>query len=175
VAALEPDHEDHPRQIAIEVAKIGDMQLQQRENAAAIKSYNDALQIRGKLVEEYFLLPIYHRDLSSIYTKLTNLEFHSNDLRGAISDYQNSLRVDRQITSLPFGTTYLDQGNVSIDLDRIGETQVELGGFENARKSFDESMENDRRIAKSAYDNLELQRRMSKTLFEIADLQTADG
>jgi tetratricopeptide (TPR) repeat protein len=175
LAALEPDREDHPRQIAIELVKIGDMQLQQWEKAAAVKSYNDALQVRSKLVEEYFLLPIYHRDLSTIYTKLADLESHSNDMRGAIADYQNSLRVDRQITTLPFGTTGFDQENISIDLDRIGETQVKLGDFKNGRKSFDESLENDRRMARGGYDKLELQRRMSKTLFEIADLQLGTG
>jgi len=175
LAALEPDREDHPRQIALELVKIGDMQLQERGKADASRSYHEALQIQSKLVETYFLFPSYHRDLSSTYAKLANVEMRSNDMKGAIADYRNALRVDQQITALPFGTTGSDKERISIELDSIGDIQVKQGDLEAARKSFDESLENDRRIVKDGSENFELQRRMSRTLFEIANSRLRAG
>jgi hypothetical protein len=55
----EPGHEDHPRQTAIELIKLGDLQQRDKDSKAALAFYREALTLQAKLSRLYVISGMY--------------------------------------------------------------------------------------------------------------------
>lgn len=171
---MESGSEENPRQMAAELVKIGDLNVN-KNTTAARSSYEMALAIRRNLAPLYSILGIYRRDVSATLRKVAELSINANDLKNALDLYQERLKIDRETSVLVFEGRGSDLQNMSIDLGKIAAIQSVLGQAVDARKNYEESLAVDRGLADKNYDNIELQQRISSTFFKVADLQLADN
>jgi hypothetical protein len=85
LARREPQNEEHLRQMGIELVSIGRLQERDKDTAGALKSYEDARDIRQDLAKLYPILPVYRHDASSIFKKIGDLKRQLNDKEGALA------------------------------------------------------------------------------------------
>jgi tetratricopeptide (TPR) repeat protein len=175
LARSEPENEDHPRQMAIDLVKIGDLQLRDTDTAGALKSYEEARDIRHKLAELYPILPVYQKEVSSTLVKIGDFKLQSNDKGAALEAYQEGLKIDQQIVKSSFDfDSAAAFDNISIDLVRIAALQDQLGNQAASLMSYGQSLDLDNTSVKTdegIQRQIALHGRIAMTSTAMGDLQ----
>jgi len=126
------------RDLAASYERIGDVQVEQGDLNAALKSYSDDLAIADRLAKSDPGNAGWQRDLSVSYNKVGDVQVAQGDLAGALKSYSDSLAIrDRLAASDPGNAGW--QRDLSVSYDNVGDVQVAQGDLKAALKSYSDS------------------------------------
>jgi len=162
------------RDLSVSLSRIGDVQVDQGDLDAALKSYQDSLVIVEQLAKSDPGNAGWQRDLSVSLEKIGNVQVDQGDLDAALKSYQDSLVIREQLAKSDPGNAGW-QRDLSVSLGMIGNVQVDQGDLDAALKSYQDSLVIREQLAKSDPGNAGWQRDLSVSLHKIGDVQVAQG
>jgi tetratricopeptide (TPR) repeat protein len=137
--------------------KVGDVQLEQRDLAGALKSFSDGLAIADRLAKADPDNAAGQHDLMVSLSRVGNAQLDQGDLAGALKSYSDGLAIaDRLAKADPDNAVW--QRNLSVSLNRVGDVQLDQGDLAGALKSHSDGLAIADRLAKADPGNAVWQR-----------------
>jgi serine/threonine-protein kinase len=141
LVAANPQHElsiDLQRALATSHESLGDVQSRDKQTAAALKSYQEALPIRAQLAQANPAVTDYQSELAHTYSTLGLLQAKAGDHAAAVDAYQHAIERQRLVVLVapPGGDAHRLLGQ---QLAQLGAAQWKQGQLTDALHSYDES------------------------------------
>lgn len=169
-----PDDADVQRSRAVMLNEFGQTYLAAGDEAAARRSYEEALAIRRTLARRNPNNALWQRDLSVSLVDIGDLDLRENDVPGALRAFQEALAIRRALVR-DDPDNRLWQRDLSVGLDRIGDLKLRMGDIPGALDTYREGLAIARALTRSDPDNAEWQRDLSVSLDKIGDLELRTG
>ena len=136
---------------------------------AALKVYQEALDMRRKLSDAHPANTQMLRDVSVSLTRLGDAKLKKKDSEGALAAYQQSLALARRLALMDSGNAQA-QRDVSVSLNKVGDMQLDANDREAARKTYNESLDIARHLAESDPGNAQAQTDLVVSLSRVASV-----
>jgi tetratricopeptide (TPR) repeat protein len=124
LAEADPNSAQPQRDLSVSVSKLGDVQLQQGESAAALASYQEALGISRRLSAVDPSSVQARRDLSLSLIKLGDVQLEQGGREAALASYEEALRVRRRLAEAD-PSSAVAQRDLAVALIKLGDVQFE--------------------------------------------------
>ncbi len=168
------ESENNQRNIAWAKDDIGRIQEVQGDLEAALRSYQDGLNIAQKLAREDPSNKELQRDLSVSYNKIGDIQKAQGDLAAALKSYQDGLAIRKDLAKED-PTNKEWQRDLSISYDNIGNIQQAQGDLAEALNSYQDGLAIRKDLARKDPGNKEWQRDLSISYDNIGNIQQAQG
>jgi tetratricopeptide (TPR) repeat protein len=170
------------RDLSISLDKLGDLQFQAGDLAAAQQLFTQALKIRERLAaanpSSATIDAQAQRDLSVSLTNLGDVQVQAGDFAGAQQLFAQSLRIRERLVAANPGSAQA-QSDVSFNLEKLGDVEVQAGDLAGAQQLFTQALEIREQFAaanpSAASIDAQAQRDLFFNLEKLGDLQVQAG
>jgi tetratricopeptide (TPR) repeat protein len=151
LGAREPDNVLWRKNLALNLSKIGDLWLEQRDVSSAHKSssartnYEKALAIDRALASYEPQNEDHSRRVSVGLEKLGNLQLHLSDESGARKSYEEALDIHRKL-AIDYPTISTYQRQISSTLGKIAKLDIASSNVSHALQLYREKLTVDRQL-----------------------------
>ena len=166
--------ENNQRNIALAKDDIGRIQEVQGDLEAALKSYQDGLNIAQKLAREDPSNKEWQRDLWVSFNKIGDIQKTHDNLKGSLISYQDGLKIVKKLVREDSGNKQW-QRDLSISYNNIGDIQKAQGDLAEALKSYQDGLAIRKDLARKDPGNKEWQRDLLVSYMKIGKIEEAQG
>lgn len=156
LAAADPQSGLAQSDVAMLREKLGDLQLQLGDTAAALQSHQDSLAIREKLAANASKNIQDQDNLAVSHLKLGDIQLQTGDRAAAMSSFQNSLEIANKLMQEHPENARAQRG-VAIAYERIGDLQLTSSNTAAAATSYESSRELFEKLAADDPQNVKAQ------------------
>ena len=136
------------RDVSVSHERIGDVQVEQGDLAAALTSYQASHDILERLTKADAGNAGWQRDLSVSHDRIGDVQVERGDLAAALTSHQASLAISERLAKADAGNAGW-QRDLSVSHNKIGDVQVERGDLAAALTSYQASLAISERLAKA--------------------------
>ena len=160
------------KRYAVALVCVGDVHSAQLDWQAALKCYQESLQVFRQIVDEFGKTPESLRDLSVSLNKVGDVWAAQRQWQDALACYQESLQVCRQIVA-EFGKTPKSLRDLSVSLNNVGDVHRAQLQWQDALACYQESLQVFRQIVDEFGETPESLRDLSVSLIKVGDVHRA--
>ena len=133
------------KRYAVALVCVGDVHSAQLDWQAALKCFQESLQVCRQIVAEFGKMPESLRDLSVSLDRVGDVWAAQRQWQDALACYQESLQVCRQIVD-EFGETPESLRDLSVSLNKVGDVWAAQRQWQDALACYQESLQVRRQI-----------------------------
>ncbi|HEV2970943.1 MAG TPA: tetratricopeptide repeat protein [Pirellulales bacterium] len=174
LARADPTNAQAQRDLSISYNKLGNVQLQLGNAAAARDDYQKRLEISRKLAQADPSNVQAQRDLSVSYNYLGNVQLQLGDAAAARDDYQKDLEISRKLAQADPSNAQA-QRDLSVSYNKLGNVQLKLGNAAAARDDYQKGLEIRRKLAQADPSNAQAQRDLANSYSYLGNVQLQLG
>jgi tetratricopeptide (TPR) repeat protein len=160
------------KRYAVALVCVGDVHSAQLDWQAALKCFQESLQVCRQIVAEFGKTPKSLRDLSVSLDRVGDVWAAQRQWQDALACYQESLQVRRQIVD-EFGKTPESLRDLSVALERVGDVWAAQRQWQDALACYQESLQVRRQIVDEFGKTPESLRDLSIALERVGDVHRA--
>jgi tetratricopeptide (TPR) repeat protein len=160
--------------LSLSYAKVGDVQVQQGNLAAALDAYRAMHAILDRLAKADPHNVGWQRDLAVSYGMIGDVQMKQGDLAGALNSYSESLAIGERLVGYDLSNTQW-QNNLSASYERLGDMLFQKGDLGSALKAYRDGLAISERLAGSDPGNPLWQRNLSVSQSRVADVLVKQG